>query len=353
MKHNTTNSRECLSLPKDEINHDDSNNDDTISHDNTISHDDTCVLKEDFNSYQVKCIKELQNVNNAFLKKLSDIEQNLEKNLEKKAYDEKYERLLNQLEKENLFLKDEILRKDKVINTLLDNFSNRVPEHTNYIIFKNTKVSTQTDQQNINNIQTSTASSNHREKENDKNHKKLNISQLNSKTCEKTHVNKNSNNNTKESELLDQADKKTESEEIIEQSNSNTLHKQRLCTIIVGDSTVKHLLGKPIANKTSHDNIILVKPFPGARTKAKKHYVSPDPVILHTGTNDLKFASSPEEIANKITLLTFSVKEKGHQNAVSGILPKAYRFSKKAKDVNQCLEIKCKGHNIDFNSHRI
>ena len=186
VKHNTINSRECLSLPKDEINHDDSNNDDTISHDNTISHDDTCVLKEDFNSYQVKCIKELQNVKDAFLKKLSDIEQNLEKNLEKKEYDEKYERLLNQLEKENLFLKDEIIRKDKVINTLLDNFSNRVPEHTNYITSKNTKVSTQTDQQNINNIQTSTASNNHREKENDKNHKKLNISQSNSKTCDKT-----------------------------------------------------------------------------------------------------------------------------------------------------------------------
>ena len=72
MKHNTINQRERLSLPKDEINHDDSNNnDDTISHDNTISHDDTFVLKEDFNSHQVKCIKKLQNVKDTFLKKLS------------------------------------------------------------------------------------------------------------------------------------------------------------------------------------------------------------------------------------------------------------------------------------------
>ena len=38
----------------------DSNNNETISHDNTISHDDTFAVKEDFNSYQVKCIKELQ-----------------------------------------------------------------------------------------------------------------------------------------------------------------------------------------------------------------------------------------------------------------------------------------------------
>ena len=61
MKHNTINSRECLSLPKEETIHDDSDdNDDTLNrHNNTISHDDTCVLKEDFNSYQIKCIKEL------------------------------------------------------------------------------------------------------------------------------------------------------------------------------------------------------------------------------------------------------------------------------------------------------
>ena len=130
-----------------------------------------------------------------------------------------------------MFLKDEIRRKDKVIKILLDNFSNHVLEHSNYITSKNTEVSTQTDQQNINNIQTSTASSNHREKENDKNHKKLNISQLNSKTCDKTHVNKNSNNNTKESEPLDQADKKSESEEIIEQSNPNTLNKKNLAQL--------------------------------------------------------------------------------------------------------------------------
>ena len=127
--------------------------------------------------------------------------------------------------------------------------------------------------------------------------------------------------------------------------------KKRPCTIIVGDSTVKHLHGKSIANKTSRDNIILVKPFPGARTKAMKHYVSPDVVILHTGTNDLKSDSSPEEIANEITSLALSVKEKGHQIAVSGILPRGDRFSKKAKDVNDCLEIQCKEHNIDVISH--
>ena len=44
--------------------------------------------------------------------------------------------------KENWFLKDEMRRKDKVINILLDNFSNHVPEHSNYIMSRNIEVST-------------------------------------------------------------------------------------------------------------------------------------------------------------------------------------------------------------------
>ena len=37
--------------------------------------------------------------------------------------------------------------------------------------------------------------------------------------------------------------------------------KKKLCKFMVGDSIVKHLHGKPIANKTSRNNIILVTPF--------------------------------------------------------------------------------------------
>ena len=40
--------------------------------------------------------------------------------------------------------------------------------------------------------------------------------------------------------------------------------------------------GKSIAKKVSSDNIIIVKPLPGAHTKAMKHYVSPDLEKSHT-----------------------------------------------------------------------
>ena len=66
------------------------------------------------------------------------------------------------MEKENFFLKDKIRRKDKVINILLDNFSNRVPEHSNYITSKNTEVGTQTEHQTKNNILISIGGNNHR-----------------------------------------------------------------------------------------------------------------------------------------------------------------------------------------------
>ena len=70
VKHNRINSRQCFSLPEDKTNHDDSNNhDDNIIDDNTIILDDICVLNEDFDSYQVKCMKKLQNVKDAFLRK--------------------------------------------------------------------------------------------------------------------------------------------------------------------------------------------------------------------------------------------------------------------------------------------
>ena len=81
-----------------------------------------------------------------------------------------------------------------------------------------------------------------------------------------------------------------------------------------------------------------MKPLPGALTKVMKHYVSPDLekrsdlAILHTGTNSLK------RLPNEIIPVALSVKGKGHQIVVSGIVPRGDRFSKKAKDVNKCLK---------------
>ena len=77
--------------------------------------------------------------------------------------------------------------------------------------------------------------------------------------------------------------------------------------------------------------------FPRARTQAIKHCLSPnlekipDLVIVHTDTNDIKSVSSPEEISNEIIPLALYVIENGHHIAVSGIVPRGERFSKKLR----------------------
>ena len=177
------------------------------------------------------------------LKNYPILNENVERNFKEKVYDQKCERLLNLLEKENLFLKDEIRRKDKVVNILLDNFSKRVPEHSNYITSKNTEVSTQTEHQTKNNIQISTAGNNHRnviasQKNIYKNHEKLNINHLNSSTYDKTHVN-NGNNN--EENLWIRMIKNLKVKKLLSKSILTLCVKKRPCTVIVGDSTVKHL----------------------------------------------------------------------------------------------------------------
>ena len=113
-----------------------------------------------------------------------------------------------------MFLKDKIRGKNKVINILLGNFLNCIPEHSNYIKSKHTEVSPHTKHQPKNNIQISIVGNNHRtiiasDQKKDENHKKLNINQLNNSTCEKTHVN-SSNNNEEEGKALNEGDKKSE-----------------------------------------------------------------------------------------------------------------------------------------------
>ena len=56
----------------------------------------------------------------------------------KKECDEKYERPLNQLDKENLFSKNKIRQIDKTVNTLMENFLDHISEHSNYIKSKTT-----------------------------------------------------------------------------------------------------------------------------------------------------------------------------------------------------------------------
>ena len=63
-------------------------------------------------------------------------------------------------------------------------------------------------------------------------------------------------------------------------------------TLLIGDSMISRIPGKDLGKAVGHR--VIVKPFSGATTKAMNHYLkpnlesSPNEVILHVGTNDLK-----------------------------------------------------------------
>ena len=51
---------------------------------------------------------------------------------------------------------------------------------------------------------------------------------------------------------------------------------------------------------------------------AQKH--EPDMILLHSGTNNLKFTKSPEEISNEIIKLALDMKTDANEVIVSGII---------------------------------
>jgi len=63
-------------------------------------------------------------------------------------------------------------------------------------------------------------------------------------------------------------------------------------TLLIGDSMIKNIQGTKLGEAVGHR--VVVKSFSGATTKAMKDYLksnlelSPNQVVLHVGTNDLK-----------------------------------------------------------------
>ena len=91
--------------------------------------------------------------------------------------------------------------------------------------------------------------------------------------------------------------------------------------------------------KLSDDkNKVVVKHFSGAKTKDMESFIIPileqnsETIIIHSGTNDLKNRSSPEEIARDIIKLTTSCKTQTNKVILSSIVPRYDNLNKKANE---------------------
>ena len=126
-------------------------------------------------------------------------------------------------------------------------------------------------------------------------------------------------------------------------TSQNKRGTNRKNTLIVGDSIIKNIEGWRL-NKRMKSSVA-VKSIPGATTKGTKHHIkgclednSPDSIILHVGTNNLKNKESVEDIANDIMDIAIFIRNEKTNVFVSALTVRNDRLNDKGKNVNSLLK---------------
>ena len=143
-------------------------------------------------------------------------------------------------------------------------------------------------------------------------------------------------------------------------SSSKSTGQGKETVVIAGDSIVKNIIG-PKMSADDPDHYYIVKPFPGATVSDMEDFVkpltrrSPDKMILHVGTNDLRNNSSPKIIADSIVNIVTQIKEDSPGTAVgiSAILVRNdnNELAAKATQTNNILKGYCSRNRIPFLSN--
>ena len=101
-----------------------------------------------------------------------------------------------------------------------------------------------------------------------------------------------------------------------------------------------------------------MRSFSGAKISCMRDYVkptlydkSPDHIILHAGTNDLRTENTASQIAKATIDLATSLINDDNTVTVSGIVPRLDDLNNKANEMNRRLVLMCKERNISFLSH--
>ncbi|CAB3983169.1 Hypothetical predicted protein [Paramuricea clavata] len=126
-----------------------------------------------------------------------------------------------------------------------------------------------------------------------------------------------------------------------QRAGSETGH--RLNVAIIGDSMVKHLNPSKLRKGTKHN--INVQTFSGANVADMRYYVkpaisrSPDYLLLHVGTNDLK-RQTPQQIAGSISTLCQEIVKESPNTKI--VLSKVITRSDDSSLDSKIKELNCK-----------
>ena len=140
------------------------------------------------------------------------------------------------------------------------------------------------------------------------------------------------------------------------QKSSKTTQKHT--TLICGDSLVKNVNAWKLSQKCSSNEEIFVKTFPGATVNDMESYVTPSvqrkpqTIILHCGTNDLRFNNKSEvQISEDIVHLAKSIQSNGIDVIVSELIARGDRFEGKRVRTNYILKDMCFDESITYIEH--
>ena len=143
-------------------------------------------------------------------------------------------------------------------------------------------------------------------------------------------------------------------------SSSKSTGQGKKTVVIAGDSIVKNIIG-PKMNADDSNHYYIVKPFPGATVADMEDFVkpltrrSPDKMILHVGTNDLRSHATPKIIADSIVNIVTQIREDSPGTAVgiSAILVRNDNkdLAAKASQTNNILKSYCSRNRIPYLSN--
>ena len=101
---------------------------------------------------------------------------------------------------------------------------------------------------------------------------------------------------------------------------------------------------------------VYVKSFPGATVEDMADYVrptmkrSPDLIVLHAGTNNLRDEEPARRIAENIMKLALDMKKESNDVMVSGLIARSDNadLQQKLLEVNKLLDEECKRYDLCF-----
>ena len=122
--------------------------------------------------------------------------------------------------------------------------------------------------------------------------------------------------------------------------------------MIAGGTMLKFINGRKLSSQISNQGLTYVKAFPGATVEDMSDYImpslrrKPEEVILHVGTNNLKF-SEPRKIAQGIVSLGLKIQNHSPdcQITISSLISRSDQTPNgKTKDVNKIVSQFAKQH---------